>query len=917
MDDGTVEVHQEIASLSSGRFDAFISYSHRADDDIAPSLRHGLQRLAKPWYRRRAMRVFLDRTNMSADPALWSAITQALDTSKGFVLLMSPASANSPWVNREIEYWVERNGSRHMLPVLTSGELVWDAADGRFDVTLSTAAPPSLAGVYKEEPRYIDLRWADGLPATALSLRDPRFADAIAEIAAPIRGVNKDELVGTDLREHRRTIRIARAAVGALCLLLVASLVAAAIARSNAQRADRRRIDAQASRLRVEANDATILPDLGFLLAAEAYRLRPGAATLDGVIRAAQRAPDLRKYVRIHKAAIVGLGFDASGKTLVSYDRSGGLAATDWESGRTLATSKAEGHGAAVVTTPKGVLVVGLSKVELRDPATLEVRQSWDPADTNPLAGVVVSGTRVILLKLNGSYAVTTLEATGRTARRAELRWFQVHTSAMYGGLAMSDGSLITIGVSGDVNELVRFVVNDQGEPEITWRTKLKVPVSAVTLSADGSKVVLGFGRGVLFFDSATGAGLSASLLDSAVNALASSPAYGQYVLSANQDGKIDYIDPATGQPYKEQIHDGRATAIAWSQSGRAATGDGDGTIALLDTGPNRLTGARSIDLATVGIALQGDGRSAVAALSDGAVVDLTFDLAVVGSKIAKRQIGLVKGAVAVAESSGVVVVGDGGGSLHAVVAGGKGWVTETGTGSAIAALGTVGEHLVVSLTANQVLQSWNVEAGKFTLQRTLSERASAQSTATDTEGTPIVAYFEGNSGVVVVNASTGEELARYQLDSSFAQIALAPDGVSVAVSNGSDLQLLSPGRAPRSIRVGGDLSGLAFVDGGARIVAFDSASGARVVDVATGQPAGYMHDEDGLVLHAYAVGSTSDVVAVATAGAGRVILMSFAPSSVINDGCSFFRRTFTVAEVKRFDLDPSSDPCRSMDRRK
>ncbi len=253
-----MEVSEEIASITAGRFDAFISYSHRADDDIAPSLRHGLQHLAKPWYRRRAMRVFLDRTNMSADPALWTAITRALDTSKGFVLLMSPESANSVWVNREIDYWVERNGSNRMLPVLTSGELVWDPAAGRFDETRSTSAPPSLVGVYHEEPRYIDLRWAEGQPASVLNLRDPRFADAIAEIAAPIRDVNKDELVGADLREHRKTIRIARTAVVALCLLLVASLVAAALARSNAQRADHRRIDAQASRLRAESDDSTL-----------------------------------------------------------------------------------------------------------------------------------------------------------------------------------------------------------------------------------------------------------------------------------------------------------------------------------------------------------------------------------------------------------------------------------------------------------------------------------------------------------------------------------------------------------------------------------------------------------------------------------------------------------------------------------
>ena len=35
--------------------DAFISYSHSADSQLAPALRFGLERLTKPWYRRRAL----------------------------------------------------------------------------------------------------------------------------------------------------------------------------------------------------------------------------------------------------------------------------------------------------------------------------------------------------------------------------------------------------------------------------------------------------------------------------------------------------------------------------------------------------------------------------------------------------------------------------------------------------------------------------------------------------------------------------------------------------------------------------------------------------------------------------------------------------------------------------------------------
>jgi hypothetical protein len=48
-------------AVASG-FDAFLSYSHACDGRLAPSLQHGLQTMAKPWYRRRALRIFRDQT---------------------------------------------------------------------------------------------------------------------------------------------------------------------------------------------------------------------------------------------------------------------------------------------------------------------------------------------------------------------------------------------------------------------------------------------------------------------------------------------------------------------------------------------------------------------------------------------------------------------------------------------------------------------------------------------------------------------------------------------------------------------------------------------------------------------------------------------------------------------------------------
>ncbi len=48
-------------------FDGFISYSHAADGLLAPRLQAGLQRFAKPWWRRRALHLFRDEASLPAE----------------------------------------------------------------------------------------------------------------------------------------------------------------------------------------------------------------------------------------------------------------------------------------------------------------------------------------------------------------------------------------------------------------------------------------------------------------------------------------------------------------------------------------------------------------------------------------------------------------------------------------------------------------------------------------------------------------------------------------------------------------------------------------------------------------------------------------------------------------------------------
>ena len=202
------------------KFAAFISYSHTTDGELAPALQKALQRFAKPWNRRRALRIFRDETSLSINPALWSSIKQSLSESEYFILIASPDAAQSEWVQKEVDYWINNRPIDKLLIVLTEGDLSWDKTSSDFLRTEKTPLPPNLRGVFEEEPRYLDLRWARQLE-DQLSLNHDRFRNAIADISATLQDRPKDELIGEDILQHKKLKKRTRSAVAALVILAV------------------------------------------------------------------------------------------------------------------------------------------------------------------------------------------------------------------------------------------------------------------------------------------------------------------------------------------------------------------------------------------------------------------------------------------------------------------------------------------------------------------------------------------------------------------------------------------------------------------------------------------------------------------------------------------------------------------------
>lgn len=265
---------------SSSGYDAFISYSHALDGRLAPAIRMGLHRFPRPWLRPRAARVFHDNASLSLSDNLWGLIETALRQSRCLILLASPEAAVSPWVNREVELWRAERSAYAIVLVLTSGEIVW--RDGDFDRTRTNAVPAALQGHFAEEPLWLDLRWAH--EADHLSMRDPRFRDAVATLAATIHGRPKDELIGADIRMGRRQLRLAIVALVALTALTLLAVTGGLVAynqrnraREQAQIALSRQLAAEAATLR------TSDPATSLMLSVEALRTRPTAEAADGL----------------------------------------------------------------------------------------------------------------------------------------------------------------------------------------------------------------------------------------------------------------------------------------------------------------------------------------------------------------------------------------------------------------------------------------------------------------------------------------------------------------------------------------------------------------------------------------------------------------------------------------------------------
>lgn len=204
------------------KYNAFISYSHATDSDLAPKLERALEQFAKPAFKRRALKFFRDSNDLSASPDLWGKIEEGLHQSDYFIFFASPKAAQSRWCKKEVEYWKANKPINNFLIALTDGELVWDETAGDFDWEKTTAIPQNLSGAFKNEPLFVDFRNYTG--EEDLTLNNPDFKKKTVLIAATLHQKAVGDMVGEGLMQHKRTIRIRNSAIAILSVLLLAAV---------------------------------------------------------------------------------------------------------------------------------------------------------------------------------------------------------------------------------------------------------------------------------------------------------------------------------------------------------------------------------------------------------------------------------------------------------------------------------------------------------------------------------------------------------------------------------------------------------------------------------------------------------------------------------------------------------------------
>lgn len=192
------------------RYDAFISYRHSdLDMYIAKKIHKGLETfkvpraVAKKTGKKNIKRVFRDQEELPIGSDLGDNIESALAESEYLLVICSPRTPESYWVQKEISTFIQMHGREHVLAVLIEGE-----PDESF--------PEQL--LIDDEGNPVEPLAADVRGATKREM-NKKMKTEIMRLAAPLLHCSYDDLRQRHRERKMRRIAALSAAVAGLAVL--------------------------------------------------------------------------------------------------------------------------------------------------------------------------------------------------------------------------------------------------------------------------------------------------------------------------------------------------------------------------------------------------------------------------------------------------------------------------------------------------------------------------------------------------------------------------------------------------------------------------------------------------------------------------------------------------------------------------
>ena len=223
------------------KYKAFISYSH-ADEKWARWLHKSLEsykppkrlvgtRTAMGEVPARLAPVFRDREELASSTDLGADLTAALEGSAALIVICSPSSAGSHWVNEEILAFKRLGRSGRVFSLIVAGEPYSSALPETADME---CFPPALRYQLGDDGELSDVP-AEPIAADARPGKDGKNHAKI-KLFAGVLGVGFDALRQRELQRRNRRLAVVSAASLAGMVFAIGLATTAVIARNEADR---------------------------------------------------------------------------------------------------------------------------------------------------------------------------------------------------------------------------------------------------------------------------------------------------------------------------------------------------------------------------------------------------------------------------------------------------------------------------------------------------------------------------------------------------------------------------------------------------------------------------------------------------------------------------------------------------------